>query len=255
MPTFSPTASIIATALAIIITTLMQGCAPIYYPNTSTVPLFSDAGEAHGSASLTSDGYELMGAVSPVKHIGIVASYTAGTQSHTDRPTDDHFHRELGLCYYGPVGDRGDARYQVLAGYGNGAARSYGSMISFATDTSYSYLAQSRYDRAFLQGSFGVTYRSPLLKLWGEVGMSLRVARVRFNALRVGDATYDGTMRTFFEPSFFIREGHPIVSLEVQMGLAASSYREEPFDYRTIYLALGAHLRLNAPDPPADPPR
>jgi hypothetical protein len=250
MPTFPPTTTIIVTVLAI--ATLMQGCAPIYYPNRSNVPLFGDAGEVHGSAGLTDEGYELMGAISPVKHIGIVASYAGGTESHTDMPSDEHFHRELGLCYYGRLGDSGDGRYQILVGYGNGAARSYGPVISFTTDTDTYYLAQSRYDRAFVQGSLGATYRSPLLKLWGEIGMSLRVARVRFNALRVGESTYDGMMRTFFEPTFFIREGHPIISLEFQMGLAANSYREEPFDYRTIYFALGAHLRLNAPDPPAD---
>ena len=88
-------------AMTIAAMAIAGGCAPVYYPNISHVPLFSAAGELHASASVTTDGYELMGAVSPLEHLGMMGSYAWGkSMADPTIPPDDHRYYELGLCYY-----------------------------------------------------------------------------------------------------------------------------------------------------------
>ena len=108
----------------------------------------------------------------------------------------------------------------------------------------------SAYRRYFVQGNVGAPFRTSLLKLWGEGGASLRVAHVRFTTLRVGEnAPYDGTARTFVEPSFFVRFGHPIFVCEAQLGCSLTLPTRPMLDYRSLYMSLGFHARFGGGEP------
>ena len=235
-------------AMTIAAMAIAGGCAPVYYPNISHVPLFSAAGELHASASVTTDGYELMGAVSPLEHLGMMGSYAWGkSMADPTIPPDDHRYYELGLCYYTTIAATRPQRLEVLAGYGAGEARSFERQVSFAAvDPTYLF-ARSRYGRAFVQGGMGSAFQVPLVDAWGEAGGAVRVARVGFTELSVGDEQYDGLAKLFVEPSLFVRVGHPIVSAELQLGYSYNASLAAPFDYRTLYASIGAHVRIGAP--------
>ena len=216
--------------LSIIVMTCIfaTSCNRYYYkPNAVNAPLFTDKGQLHCNfAGSTGDGsgagntnfFDLQGAYSPIKHLGIIANYS--TYSYTPGAPDmvsgnvaaKAYLAEAGIGGYYPVGEK---KFKlVLDIYGGGGLGKLESDVDM------------KVTRLFMQPGIGVTSD------FFDAGFNMRLTNLRFsdfdangrdnmylashNLIDPNGNRIDNGSFTFLEPAITIRAGYKFAKVQFQ---------------------------------------
>ena len=195
---------------------LLSNCSHYYYtPNSQTVPLFQEKGEAHISAatygSKESDGFVINTTLALTDNIGVIGNYMYG-----DAEDDINWGRgnfsEIGIGMFEPAGS--NTVIECYNGFGIGNVKNH-----------YSNNLESKlsYYRYFIQPTFG--YRSKIF----EIAVSGRICFLSYNSVkydmqliedyRFEDIQYiiDHDNFILFEPALTLRVGAERFKIQAQL--------------------------------------
>src|SRR5690606_62206 len=133
----------------------IQACSPVYIPNNSNVPLFTEKGEIQLGAYHGTNGTDLQAAVSIVDHLAVMGNFEISVHEDED-PDKHHKHRfgELGIDFYDTFGKMG--RFEFYGGYGRGKSEAYDDFNFWNSSTNDMVRAEGKFERWFLQGNIGM---------------------------------------------------------------------------------------------------
>jgi hypothetical protein len=127
----------------VVLLVLLQGCGGVqpigYRVTTQNVPMLEEAGEVQGHVALGINHTELIGAISPIKHIGVISSiYSNELGSSTEYGIGPYYtfrnglkveaYASAGRAYY--FDEYGIERYGIATG--SGRMTYHHSMVDFA---------------------------------------------------------------------------------------------------------------------------
>lgn len=216
-PLFIPVVSLLFLLLA-------WGCRPLYTPNPTNIPLFSEAGEGQGSLSIGSNGYNLQLAWAPVEHLGLMVnanSYSVFTDSAFVRKFRHNF-AEAGIGYWTRLNKY--LRQEIYVGVGGG----------FNGEDPLRY----HYTRLFFQPNIGISRR------YIDVGFSPRIAFVTHHATETaGGRSEFADQGVFLEPAMTFRAGYDQIKFQMQIhrsfDLGGAAYTSQDWT-----VGFGIHITL-----------
>lgn len=224
----------------------MCSCAPAYVANTRNAPLFGEAKEFAGAVVLAS-GVDLQLAGSVTDHIGIMANGSMLLKESTPEgePSYNKSHRyfEGGIGYFGRSKA---ARYELYAGYGIGQGYTYESYFFFQATGQKSVIALGKYNRIFVQPSFGTNNRK------FNLIFSPRFSLVNFSEFSTEDPAVAATrakikptdkFQLMVEPSLTTRF-HLVGNLHgfFQLNVNSAVPNDAVFDYERLTAAIGIQI-------------
>lgn len=246
---------ILAITLSALATT---SCNRYYYkPNGVNAPLFTDGGQAHfnfagswgdgdnGTTDESTSFFDIQAAVSPIKHLGIIANYS--TYNYNTLTPDFLSGRVDARAYLleGGVGGYyalGERKFKfVVDFYAGGGAGQISSDVGLDVT------------RFFMQPGIGIT--SP----WFDFSFNPRISRVMYSNLdsKGHDIYYlqdqglvdiynksitDGG-HTFFEPSFTIRTGYKFAKVQFQ-GVLSEPISVKAWRSNAARFTVGFYLNI-----------
>jgi len=233
----------------IIAAPLLFGCSHYYYvPNIQNVPLFREKNEFRISGSYgggdESNSFELQGAWSAGKHIGITSSFMSANGNYSDNHDEwgKGSYIDIACGYYTPINEHGV--FEVYGGIG-GASQNH----SF-TGSNYSVSGQAhiKSNKLFIQPSIGFEFNI------FEFALSTRLCRlsftdVDFNQNAISDeweinrlqALSDDALYYFVEPAATVRVGWKSVKIQVQVSVGSYQWNYEiPFE--PYHVGLGVQF-------------
>jgi hypothetical protein len=227
----------LSATLAIIL--IISGCAPVYIPNTTNAPLFSNRGELLVAGFGGTNGYDAQFAYAITDHVAMIAN--GSFQSKSDSSALDRYHKhlfgELGAGYYTKLGDR--ARFECFGGYGLGQAET-GYDYTFFTHNSG--VVKGMYERYFIQTDFGISSTFDVV----TSGISLKGSYVNFFKFSSGlEEIHESRSNMYFEPAVFIRVGWKYIKFQFQFGGSILTNENPAFNHQPFMLSGG--LVFNIP--------
>ncbi|MBN2281399.1 MAG: hypothetical protein JXQ65_12535 [Candidatus Marinimicrobia bacterium] len=195
---------------------LLAHCSHYYYtPNSQTIPLFREKGEARISGGIygarESEGFVLNTALAPMDHIAFLGNFMTGDATGNENWGKGNF-GEIGIGYY--HADRSFAVFECYSGFGFGTITNH-----------YAPRMESEVDywRYFIQPSFGL--RTSLC----ELAFSSRLCLVAYDNVNIdselgqsfeyGPVEYIIENKIFFlaEPAVTFRLGSEKFKIQAQM--------------------------------------
>ncbi len=222
--------------LALIILLSFFSCAPIYIPNTTNAPLFSEQGDFNVGMHAGTNGFDLQTAIAVSDNVAIMINGSMASQHDADS-TDAHEHLfgEFGLGFYQPISTNG--RFELYGGFGSGRGASYDTYEFFTTSSTY---ASGYYHRFFIQSNIGAT--TDIF----DGGFSMRFAPVYFYKYRSsGEAIERSDFSSFIEPSIFARVGWKNIKFQTQIGFSFPMFESQVIDYQPFMFSIGLNYRFN----------
>jgi len=205
---------------------LGAGCKQLYVPSPVNSPLFSQAGEMSGQLALSTNGYNIQGAWSPVYHLGIIGGgnlFSIQVDSLDQPDQFRHRYAEIGGGYYTRLSKY--ARFELYAGYGGGHTGDVNN--------------RGYFQKFFLQPGIGYSGR------YVDIGFSPRISSVQhLRTLVLGQRRNEDRQSVFFEPWLTFRAGMEQFKFSFQMGWAIRSggdFVDDDFR-RGGNFTLGMHL-------------
>jgi hypothetical protein len=222
---------------------MLSSCTHKYYaPNTHSVPLFQQAGEAHAAGILWTgsevSGAEVQGAYALTNRIGVMANLITGRGGHEVKSGRGYL-LEAGSGYYKSVGGKGVV--EAYAGVGAGRVKNHyytgqSSMVSLF--------------RLFVQPSIG--YTTPYF----DCAFSARLAWLSLLNPRGGVQGVPNSSEIYYweyvrqhprslllEPALTIRGGWKYCKLQLQLGLSGN-LSHSAFPQEDVNLSLGLYMSL-----------
>ncbi len=255
------------TALPFLLFVLISACGSTNYyykPNQVNAPALADKGDIHASVNFAPDGrklddsdngvgdkasrgrlFSVQVAASPIKHLGLMASYTnfryqpaypGESPTGIDNNSTNVF--EMGIGTYKVFRQKNRVRFygDLYGGY---------SVADIKSDI------HMRTNKYFLQPGIGIRWP------WIDASFNVRMAALRFsqfNPLDKSDSylrehglidTYDRRIDTktylFMEPAFTFRGGYKYVKAQVQLTLAETMV-EVLWGYHDWVFTLGLYF-------------
>jgi hypothetical protein len=232
--------------LIVVALLISSSCAPVYIPNLRNAPMFAKGGEFQASFQM-GNGLDVQTALSLSNNIGIIGNYSLVSRESSDNVKDyrRHVYYEGGLGYFK---NDDNMVVEIYAGYGKGEGSSY---ETFWFLTSQKIQATGKYDRYFLQPSFGFNKK----KFHGA--FVPRFSYVDFTEFSDGTSTFvdnkDGIF--FFEPAFVgkVNSMNNHLYFTFQSGFSVPMVKDNYFDYRPFQFAVGIGFRVGGvKDPVAE---
>lgn len=213
-------------AVTVLVLLLVAGCKPLYIPSPVNTPLFSQGGEMSGQLALSSNGYNVQGAWSPVYHLGIIGGgnlFNIQVDSLAKPDQFRHRYAEIGGGYYTRLSKF--MRLEMYAGYGGGHTGD-------VNDRGY-------YQKFFFQPGIGYSGR------YVDIGFSPRISSVQhLRTLSRGQRRNEDRQSVFIEPWLTLRAGMEQFKFSTQLGWAIPAGGDfGSGDYRSkATIAFGMHL-------------
>lgn len=211
----------------------LQSCAPVYVPNNTNVPLFTEKGEIQVAGYQGTNGTNLQAAVAVVDHLAVMGNFKYAF--HDDEDPEKHRKQKLleaGVGFYDTFGKAG--RYEFYGGYGHGEAESYDYFDFFDEDEKVR--AEGKYEKWFLQGNVGMGNNVI------EGALSYRVSYISFYRFNESETThvYQGNMEEIMmEPAITMKVGGEHVKFVTQFGLSFPFDDYARFDHQPLYFSIG----------------
>ena len=216
------------------LSTLMTlvSCSPEYIPNMANTPMFDSKGDIQANVSAGVSGYDFQGAYALTDHVGAMVNTSFKNQT-SDTTQDYHKHSiyELGLGYYGDLGEYG--RYEIFGGFGTGNIQALNEGLEF--DNPYT---DAIFSKVFIQPSIG--FKSEVF----DANLGTRVAMVKVNYQQTAEGLNE-KFQPFAEPVLTGRLGFKYVKLVSQVGFSIPLTNEYVFDYQPFIISLGVHFTIN----------
>jgi hypothetical protein len=233
----------------IIAAPLLFNCTHYYYvPNIQNVPLFREKDEFRISASYgggdESNSFELQGAWSAGKHVGLTSSFLS-SNGHNSNNYDEWgkgSYIDLACGYYTPINEHGV--FEVYGGIGAASQKHQ----YYQTTYSASGKASLKSNRFFIQPAIGFEFKA------FEFAFSTRFCRLSFTDVdfshssdldeweisRLQTLSDDGVFY-FVEPAGTVRVGWENVKIQVQVSLGSYQWSSEiPFE--PYHVGLGVQF-------------
>lgn len=218
-----------------------QSCAPVYIPNNTNVPLFTEKGEIQLAAYHGTNGTDLQAAVSVIDHLAVMGNFEIVSRDSED-PEDYHRHRfgEVGIGFYNTFAEKG--RYEFYGGYGSGKSEVFDDFLSSGGDK---LMTEGKFDRWFLQANIGLGNNV------FEGALSYRLSYVNFYRLETVDTSSPNLPDTsmeelMMEPSVTIKVGGENLKFVTQFGLSFPYDDYARFDYQPVHWSLGIQGKIPA---------
>jgi len=225
---------------------LLSQCSPVYVPNTRNAPLLSKAGEFQTAMQFGTNGLDLQAAVAVTNNLAVMGNYSYGnrnTDTLYDNSNKENFHKHK--FYEGAIGYyRNDDMFcfEIFLGYGRGEGTSYGHYSLFST--SEDRFVTGKYDRYFIQPSFGIK------KKFISVAFTPRFSMVDFSEFSASSSSTPETVN--LEPKMFVE---PAVTARfnfldnrffasIQIGVSTPLADNVIFDYEPFNVSTGLGFRL-----------
>ena len=239
-----------------IISLLLCSCSHYYYvPNIQNVPLFREKDEFRVSGSYgfgdESNCFELQGAMSAGKHIGITSSFMSAKSERSDADGDwgKGSYIELAGGYFTPINKYGV--FEVYGGFGGAGQTHQFSSYNYnggQVNSQNSRKAHLRSNRLFIQPAVGFEFKA------FEVAFSSRFCRLSFTDvdynLSIQDNEWDLAKLTtisndrlyyFVEPAVTLRVGWKSVKIQAQFSMGSYQFNPDlPFE--TFHLGIGVQV-------------
>jgi hypothetical protein len=209
-------------------------CSIEYYPTSFNAPLFSGPEQFEGSINGGKNGGELLLAVSPINHLGVIATGNyknteddEKTNSNGDlKDFNKHLFGEAGIGYYTKIGNKG--AFEIYSGYGRGITEGLNEELS-VRDYDKAY-----YTKYFLQPQIGI-YNHVF-----EGALVTRLSLIDMNSI-VND--YQQSV-VFFEPGIVMKVGYKNIKFCSQIGLSVQTDDEIElkFDHSIFNFSAGLNF-------------
>ncbi len=229
--------------LSVLISIIINSCAPVYVPTTHAAPMLENKGEVHTSIYTGTNGFNGQFAYAPTENIGVQINglYLNDKEEHNDNEHDRKtVYGEVAFGRYGKLNNF--FRVESYLGAGHGWSKAWKGFNLFS-DADEGYYVKGYFNKYFATTSFAFT--TAIL----DVGLGAKLSYVDFYKL-VNERTNDnfGTSRTiyFAEPSIFTRLGHGLIKYEMMLGFSIPVDKKPNFDYDPFYISMGIHLNWGA---------
>ena len=218
---------------------IMQSCAPVYIPNNTNVPLFTEKGEIQLAAYHGTNGTDLQAGVSVIDHLAVIGNFEISSRE-TEDVEDYHKHRfaEVGIGFYDTFGGKG--RYEFYGGYGSGRSETFDYENIFNVNEGR---VKGKFDRWFFQGNIGIGNKV------FEGALSYRLSYVNFYQFEdlTGSVVHDRPLEELMmEPAITIKVGGERLKFVSQWGWSFPYDDYSRFDHQPFFWSMGLQGKIPA---------